>query len=283
MESEKIIKTQSGYFHVLLNLVLLAGSIFSITQGYLAGIAGIVATIFHLIGFLVVNPNKAAVLVLFGAYKGTVTNNGFHWLNPFFSKRKISLRARNLDSKPIKVNDQLGNPIMIGVVLVWKVKDTYKAAFDVNEFEEFVIIQSETAIRKLASAYPYDTFDDKEEEMSLRSGLENINHELDTEMQARLNIAGIEVIEARISHLAYSSEIAGAMLQRQQATAIVAARIKIVEGAVGMVEMALEQLSDKKILELDQDKRATMVSNLMVVLCGDKNAQPIINVGSLYT
>ena len=169
------------------------------------------------------------------------------------------------------------------MVLVWRVKNTFKAAFDVNDFEEFVNIQSETAIRKLASAYPYDTFDDDEAEMSLRSGLEDINNQLDTEMQERLNIAGIEVIEARISHLAYASEIAGSMLQRQQATAIVAARLKIVEGAVGMVEMALEQLSEKQILELDQEKRASMVSNLMIVLCGDKNVQPVVNTGSLYT
>lgn len=283
MESEKIIKTQSGYLHLLINFVLLGLGIFLFTQKNLFGLIPVIMAIVHLIGFMVVNPNKAAVLVLFGDYKGTVLNNGFHWVNPFYTKRKISLRARNLDSKPIKVNDQLGNPIMIGVVLVWRVKDTYKAAFEVNDFEEFVIIQSETAIRKLASAYPYDTFDDENSEMSLRSGLEDINHQLDTEMQERLDIAGIEVIEARISHLAYSSEIAGAMLQRQQATAIVAARIKIVEGAVGMVEMALEQLSKKEIIELDNDKRATMVSNLMIVLCGDKNVQPVVNAGSLYT
>lgn len=283
METEKIIKTQSGYLHLLLNFALIGLAIFIFSQKNILGLIPILIAIIHIVGFMVVNPNKSAVLVLFGDYKGTVLKNGFHWVNPFYSKRKISLRARNLDSKPIKVNDQLGNPIMIGVVLVWKVRDTYKAAFDVNDFEEFVIIQSETAIRKLASAYPYDTFDDDESEMSLRSGLEDINHQLDTEMQERLNIAGIEVIEARISHLAYSSEIAGAMLQRQQATAIVAARIKIVEGAVGMVEMALEQLSDKDILELDHEKRATMVSNLMVVLCGDKNVQPVVNAGSLYT
>lgn len=283
MESEKIIKTQSGYIHLVISITLLAIGIFLFTQKSFLGIIPIVINIIHLIGFMVINPNKAAVLVLFGDYKGTVIKNGFHWVNPFFTKRKISLRARNLDSKPIKVNDQLGNPIMIGVVLVWRVKNTFKAAFDVNDFEEFVNIQSETAIRKLASAYPYDTFDDDEAEMSLRSGLEDINNQLDTEMQERLNIAGIEVIEARISHLAYASEIAGSMLQRQQATAIVAARLKIVEGAVGMVEMALEQLSEKQILELDQEKRASMVSNLMIVLCGDKNVQPVVNTGSLYT
>ena len=283
METEKIIKTQSGYLHLILNLAIWGAAAYLLVLPNYFGIALIFVALLHIIGFMVINPNKSAVLVLFGAYKGTVLKNGFHWVNPFYSKKKISLRARNLDSKPIKVNDQLGNPIMIGVVLVWKVKDTYKAAFDVNDFEEFVNIQSETAIRKLASAYPYDNFDDEESDISLRSGLEDINHELETEMQQRLNIAGIEVIEARISHLAYASEIAGAMLQRQQATAIVAARLKIVEGAVGMVEMALQQLNDKSILDFDQEKRASMVSNLMVVLCGDKNAQPVVNAGTLYS
>ena len=192
------------------------------------------------------------------------------------------MRAANLDSKPIKVNDKLGNPIIIGVILVWKVKDTYKAAFDVNDFNEFVFIQTDAAIRKLANAYPYDNFNEDAEDISLRSGLEEINHELETEMTARLAIAGIEVIEARISHLAYAQEIAGAMLQRQQAVAIIAARRKIVEGAVGMVDMALEELSAKKIVELDDDKKAAMVSNLMVVLCSDKAVSPVVNTGTLY-
>ncbi len=283
METEKIIKGQSGYMHLIITLLLISGAIFIFTQKSPWGIALIVTALVHAIGYVVVNPNKAAVLILFGAYKGTIYKNGFYWVNPFFVKKKISLRAANLESKPIKVNDKLGNPIMISVVLVWKVRDTFKASFDVNDFEEFVIIQSETAVRKLASAYPYDTFDDDEAEMSLRSGLEDINHELETEMQERLVIAGIEVIEARINHLAYASEIAGAMLQRQQATAIIAARMKIVEGAVSMVEMALAELSAKQIVEFDMEKRASMVSNLMVVLCGDKNAQPIVNAGSLYS
>ncbi len=283
MESEKIIKGQSGYAHLMVTLALIAGAIFIFINKSAWGIPLIIVALVHVIGFVVVNPNKAAVLILFGAYKGTIYKNGFYWVNPFFVKKKISLRAANLESKPIKVNDKLGNPIMISVVLVWKVRDTFRASFDVNDFEEFVIIQSETAVRKLASAYPYDTFDDDEKEMSLRSGLEDINHELETEMQERLTIAGIEVIEARINHLAYSSEIAGAMLQRQQATAIIAARMKIVEGAVSMVEMALQELSEKQIVEFDMEKRASMVSNLMVVLCGDKNAQPIVNAGSLYS
>lgn len=283
MESEKIVKGQSGYGHLLITLFFLGGAIFLLAGKNLLGLVLIGLFIFHLIGYVIVAPNKAVVLVLFGEYKGTIVKNGFHWVNPLYAKHKLSLRARNFENKPIKVNDKLGNPIMISVVVVWRVRDTYKASFEVNDFEEFVTIQSETAVRKLASAYPYDTFDDHEQEVSLRSGLEDINEELDREMQDRLNIAGIEVMEARINHLAYASEIAGAMLQRQQATAIVAARLKIVEGAVGMVEMALEELSKKSIIELDEEKRAAMVSNLMVVLCGDKNAQPVLNTGTLYS
>ncbi len=282
METEKIIKGQNGYVHLFVTLLLIAGAVFLFIQKNMWGIGLIVLALIHAIGFVVVNPNKAVVLVLFGAYKGTIVKNGFYWVNPFFVKQKISLRARNFENKPIKVNDKLGNPIMISVVLVWRVRNTYRAAFDVNDFEEFVMIQSETAVRKLASAYPYDTFDDDEEDESLRSGLEDINDELEREMQERLDIAGIEVMEARINHLAYSSEIAGAMLQRQQATAIVAARMKIVEGAVSMVEMALHELKQKEIVDFDMEKRASMVSNLMVVLCGDKNAQPVVNTGTLY-
>lgn len=283
MKEEKIISAQSGYLHLLFTLLIIAGGIFMIANRNLLGLALIPFLLLHIIGYVVVSPNKALVLVLFGEYKGTVVKNGFFWVNPFYTKSKISLRAANLESKPIKVNDKLGNPIMISVVLVWRVRDTYRASFDVNDFEEFVLIQSETAVRKLASAYPYDTFDDDEADVSLRSGLEDINHELEREMQDRLQIAGIEVIEARINHLAYASEIAGAMLQRQQATAIVAARLKIVEGAVGMVDMALEELSAKNIVDLDPEKRAAMVSNLMVVLCGDKNATPVVNTGTLYS
>lgn len=284
MKEEKIISAQSGYLHLLFTLLIIAGGVFMLISKNLLGLALIPILLLHIIGFVVVSPNKALVLVLFGDYKGTVVQNGFFWVNPFYTKDKISLRAANLESKPIKVNDKLGNPIMISVVLVWRVRDTYRASFDVNDFEEFVLIQSETAVRKLASAYPYDTFgDNEEEEQSLRSGLEDINHELEREMQDRLVIAGIEVIEARINHLAYASEIAGAMLQRQQATAIVAARLKIVEGAVGMVDMALEELNAKNIVDLDPEKRAAMVSNLMVVLCGDKNATPVVNTGTLYS
>jgi regulator of protease activity HflC (stomatin/prohibitin superfamily) len=233
-------------------------------------------------GFMIINPNESMVLILFGAYKGTTKKNGFFWVNPFFTKKKISLRARNLDSEPIKVNDKVGNPIMIGIVLVWKVENTFKAAFDVDDYEHFVDIQTEAAIRKLAGHYPYDNFDDEEAEITLRSGGEEVNHVLEEEIRERLNIAGIHVIEARIAYLAYASEIAGAMLRRQQATAIVAARIKIVEGAVGMVHLALDQLSQNKVVEMDEEKKASMVSNLMVVLCSDKDATPVVNTGTLH-
>ncbi|HPF04102.1 MAG TPA: SPFH domain-containing protein, partial [Bacteroidales bacterium] len=238
--------------------------------------------IFTMIGFTVVNPNGSCVMVLFGAYKGTIRENGFFWVNPFYVKRKISLRARNFDSEPIKVNDKVGNPIKIGFVLVWRVLDTYKAVFDVDDYQHFVLVQSDAALRKLAGLYPYDNFEDHEAEIALRSGGEEINEELEKEIRERLMIAGIEVIEARINYIAYAEEIANAMLRRQQATAVVSARFKIVEGAVSMVQMALEQLSDKNIVELDEEKKAAMVSNLMVVLCGDKDATPVVNAGTLH-
>lgn len=247
----------------------------------IVGVLLIIISLLLLAGLLVVNPNESSVLVLFGDYAGTVIDNGFFFLNPFFVRKKISLRARNLNSEPIKVNDKLGNPIMIGIVLVWKVKETFKAAFEVDDYSHFVDIQSESAIRKLAGHYPYDVFDDEQTEISLRAGGEEVNQVLEDELSERLAMAGIEVIEARISYLAYASEIAGAMLQRQQATAIVAARQKIVEGAVGMVEMALDMLSKRKIVDLDDEKKAAMVSNLMVVLTSDKAANPVINTGTL--
>ena len=222
-------------------------------------------------------------MVLFGAYKGTIRENGFFWVNPFYMKRHISLRARNFDSEPIKVNDKIGNPIKIGFVLVWRVAETYKAVFEVDDYQHFVLVQSDAALRKLAGLYPYDNLEDHEAVMTLRSGGEEVNDELEREIRERLKIAGIEVIEARINYIAYAEEIANAMLRRQQATAVVAARFKIVEGAVSMVEMALEQLSDKKIVELDEEKKAAMVSNLMVVLCGDKDATPVVNTGTLHS
>jgi regulator of protease activity HflC (stomatin/prohibitin superfamily) len=209
-------------------------------------------------------------------------DNGFFWVNPLYSKKRISLRARNFDSEPIKVNDKIGNPIMIGIVLVWKVENTFKAAFEVDEYEHFVRVQSEAALRKLAGHYPYDNFEDEEADITLRAGGEMINAKLEEELRERLDIAGIHVIEARINYIAYAAEIASAMLKRQQATAIVAAREKIVEGSVGMVQMALKNLKERDIIDMDEEKKAAMISNLMVVLCSDESARPIVNTGTLH-
>jgi regulator of protease activity HflC (stomatin/prohibitin superfamily) len=287
MKEEVFKKPASGYFSLFISIIFIFSPLMNIVfqENALVIALTIILAFLGLIGFIgliIVNPNEACVLVLFGKYTGTIKENGFYWVNPFFTKKKLSLRARNIDSPPIKVNDKVGNPIMIGVVLVWKVENTYKAAFDVDNYIEFVRINTESAIRKLAHSYPYDNFDDEQAEISLRGGGDEINHKLENEIRERLTLAGINVMEARISNLAYSSEIAGAMLQRQQATAVVAARMKIVEGAVSMVEMALEQLSKKKIVELDDEKKAVMVSNLLVVLCGDKAASPVVNTGTLY-
>ncbi len=280
---EETYRAMSGYLMLLVLLIVLVGAIFSFMAGLIwLGIPLCVTFFLTSLGFNVVNPNESSVLVLFGAYKGTIKTNGLFWVNPFFSKKKISLRARNFDSETIKVNDKIGNPIKIGCVLVWKVDDTYKAAFEVDDFVHFVFVQSETALRKLAGIYPYDNFEDHDAQITLRGGGAEVNHELEMEIRERLEIAGIYVIEARINFLAYSEEIAGAMLRRQQATAVVAARFKIVEGAVSMVQMALEQLAEKEIVELDDDRKAAMVSNLMVVLCGDKDPSPVINTGTLH-
>lgn len=283
MKKEFSVKPLSGYLGVLAAIILLVGSI----AGFAYGIIwlGFLLTILFaltVIGLTVVNPNGSCVMVLFGAYKGTIRENGFFWVNPFYCKRKISLRARNFDSEPIKVNDKIGNPIKIGFVLVWKVADTYKAVFEVDDYQHFVLVQSDAALRKLAGLYPYDNLEDHEAVITLRSGGEEVNNELEKEIRERLVIAGIEVIEARINYIAYSEEIANAMLRRQQATAVVSARYKIVEGAVSMVQMALEQLSDKKIVDLDEEKKASMVSNLMVVLCADKDTTPVVNAGTLH-
>lgn len=283
MKNEKTYTAVSGYLMLLILLVILLGTIFSFLIG-MVWIGGVLIPLFLLtaIGFTVVNPNESSVLVLFGAYQGTIKKNGFFWVNPFFVRKKISLRARNFDSETIKVNDKIGNPIKIGCVLVWKVDDTYKAAFEVDDYVHFVFVQSETALRKLAGIYPYDNFEDHDAQITLRSGGDEVNHKLENEIRERLTIAGITVIEARINFIAYSEEIAGAMLRRQQATAVVAARFKIVEGAISMVQMALEQLNEKEIVDLDDDKKAAMVSNLMVVLCGDKDPSPVINTGTLH-
>lgn len=282
MKNEKVFSAASGFLMLFLDIIMFAGSILGLVFLHnLWFIALLIISLFIMIGFIVVNPNESAVLVLFGAYKGTVKENGFFWVNPFFTRKKISLRARNFDSEPIKVNDKVGNPIKIGVVLVWKVEETYKAAFEVDAYEHFVVVQSEAALRKLAGKYPYDNFEDEDAEVTLRSGVEEVNEELEKEIVERLEIAGIHVIEARINYIAYAEEIASAMLRRQQATAVVAARHKIVEGAVSMVEMALDQLAGKEIIEMDHDSKAAMVSNLMVVLCSDESARPVVNTGTL--
>lgn len=281
---------KSGFTGLLFMLLLLASGITCAvisdggprqpTNPWLVGaaIAQFVMIPFVLPGLFVVNPNESRVLVLFGTYKGTVKRSGFFWVNPFTMKHRLSLRARNLNGDKLKVNDAAGNPIEIAAVVVWQVTDTYAAKFDVENYEEYVHTQSESAIRKLTQAYHYDG---DEGDRTLRGDTEEVNEHLRRELKERVNPAGVDIIEARISHLAYAPEIAQAMLQRQQATAVVAARTKIVEGAVGMVELALDELSRKKVVELDDERRATMVSNLLVVLCSDR-ATPVINAGTLY-
>ena len=237
--------------------------------------------VFLMAGFFTLQPNMAAVLVLFGKYKGTAKSSGWCWANPLLQKVKVSLRARNLNGEKIKVNDLRGNPIEIAAVVVWRVEDTARAVFDVDQFEQYVAVQSEAALRHLASAYSYDTFE--AEDLSLRGNMAEVSEALQKELQERVERAGVSIDEARLSHLAYAPEIAGAMLQRQQADAIVAARTRIVDGAIGMVQMALERLDADQRLELDEERKAAMVSNLLVVLCGDKGAQPVVNAGTLYT
>jgi regulator of protease activity HflC (stomatin/prohibitin superfamily) len=284
MKIEKIIKPASGYLMLLIIFLLFFGGIAmtirSENPGYL------IATLIGFIGFfgfILVNPNTSKVLLLFGKYVGTIKDNGLYWANPLYRKKAISLRASNFDSERLKVNDKLGNPIMISTILVWRVTNTYKAAFDVDNFENFVRVQTDAAVRKLASMYPYDNFADEgtDEDITLRSSVNEVSEALEKEIEERLAIAGIEVLEARIGYLAYAQEIASAMLKRQQATAIVAARHKIVQGAVEMVEMALNELNKRQIVELDDERKAAMVSNLLVILCGDKEASPIVNTGTL--
>ena len=284
MKEEKIIIPANGYLMLFVFLVFLIGGIYGvITYQNPWFIFSIVFAIFLSIGFIMVQPNNSRVLLLFGKYVGTVKRNGFYWVNPFYTKKKISLRASNFDCERLKVHDKLGNPVMISTILVWRVQDTYKAAFDVDNFENFVRVQTDAAVRKLASMYPYDNFADEghQEDITLRSSVNEVSEALEKEIDERLSIAGIEVLEARIGYLAYAQEIANAMLKRQQATAIVAARHKIVEGAVSMVEMALEELNKKELLQLDEERKAAMVSNLMVILCGDKDASPVLNTGTL--
>ncbi|MBU1699455.1 MAG: SPFH domain-containing protein [Candidatus Eisenbacteria bacterium] len=291
MASEKTHSPQSGYAMLFLAILLLAAGVFCLIQGIrtengflIIGVVGcFIVGLLTMTGLFVINPNDSRVLVLFGTYKGTVKKNGFFWANPFLTKKRITLRARNLNSEHIKVNDKAGNPIEIAAVVVWQVEDTFQASFEVDDFEHYVVVQSEAAIRHLAGSYPYDTFgDDDEETLTLRAGKEQVNDVLEQELSERFERAGINVIEARLSHLAYAPEIAEAMLRRQQAVAVVAARTQIVEGAVSMVELALEKLSEKKVVEMDEERKAAMVSNLLVVLCSESSATPVVNTGTLY-
>ena len=287
MHNEKKVKTASGWGMLFLSLALLVVSVVmffrAISQEDLtilfASLALMFVGILLMAGLFVINPNEAAALLLFGAYKGTTRDNGLRWANPFLKKMKVSLRARNLNGDRLKVNDLTGNPIEIAAVVVWKVVETAEALFEVDNYHEYVTVQSESAVRHLASAYPYDGHED---EISLRGATDEVSDRLQKELQDRLDKAGVKVIEARLSHLAYAPEIAGAMLQRQQASAVVAARTKIVEGAVGMVEMALQELGDKDLANFDEDKKATMISNLLVVLCSEHAAQPVVNTGTIY-
>lgn len=266
-------------------------------------VTGIVLSLMTLPGYFALEPNEALIMIFFGKYSGTFKNTGFYWVNPFYAKKKVSLRARNLDVEPIKVNDKIGNPVLIGLILVWKLKDTYKAMFDIDAqtmassgrtttinnavasrmsaFENFVMIQSDAALRQVAGQYAYDDTEHNSNELTLRGGGEEINEQLEQKLNERLAMAGMEVVEARLNYLAYAPEIAAVMLRRQQASAIICAREKIVEGAVSMVSMALQKLSEEGVVELDEEKKAAMVSNLMVVLCADEAAQPVINAGTL--
>ena len=306
----------NGFLMLFVNIAVLVFSIFMIVNSIIAldasngsfggwqlggSILLLLVNIIMWCGFLMLEPNEARVTTWFGKYSGTFSRTGFYWICPFYTAKKVSLRARNLDAEPIKVNDKVGNPVMIGLVLVWKLKDTYKALFEIdsqtmaanpnsigsdtkglmNALENFVKVQSDAALRQVAGQYAYDDVDDKSDELTLRDGGDEINQQLEQKLDERLALAGIEVVEARINYLAYAPEIAAVMLRRQQASAIITAREKIVEGAVSMVKMALDKLSNEDIVELDDDKKAAMVSNLLVVLCGDDSAQPVVNAGTL--
>lgn len=286
---EKILKPMSGYLTLVICLGLFVASIYLFIKGMDQNITYVIIALlcfilfcFFLKGLMIIQPNHSRVLNFFGKYVGTVKENGLFFINPLYSSQKISLRSENLQGQTLKVNDKMGNPIEIGAVIVWKVGDTYKAAYEVERYTDYVKMQSEAAVRHLAVSFPYDNLEDEHANITLRDGGDQVNKILEEELTERLAPAGIIIQEARITHLAYASEIAGAMLQRQQATAIVAARTKIVEGAVGMVDLALKKLSEENIVELDDERKAAMVSNLMVVLCGEKAATPILNAGTLY-
>ncbi|CAA7390306.1 SPFH domain-containing protein [Chryseobacterium fistulae] len=286
---EKVLKPMSGYLTLVICLVLFILSIYFFVNGVEQSIPFVIVSLlcfflscFFLKGLMIIQPNHSRILNFFGKYVGSVKENGLFFINPLYTSQKMSLRSENLQGQTLKVNDKMGNPIEIGAVIVWKVGDTYKAAYEVEKYTEYVKMQSEAAVRHLAVSFPYDNLEDEHADITLRDGGEQVNKILEQELSERLAPAGIVIQEARITHLAYASEIAGAMLQRQQATAIVAARTKIVEGAVGMVDLALKKLSENNIVELDDERKAAMVSNLMVVLCGEKAATPILNTGTLY-
>lgn len=283
MKTEKPTTSISGYIAFFIFLVTSAFAIFGLfAENPVIVVLGALFSLLILKGLTIINPNDSKVLTLFGEYIGTVRKDGFFWVNPFAVKRKVSLKARNLNGHKMKVNDKLGNPIEIAAVTVWMVKDTAKALFAVDDYIQYVQVQSEAAVRHLANLFAYDNFEDEEATITLKDGAQQVSQMLERELNERLERSGIEVIEARITHLAYAPEIASAMLQRQQATAVVAARKQIVEGAVGMVEMALERLSEKEIVQLDEERKAAMVSNLLVVLCGEKSVSPVVNAGTLY-
>lgn len=290
---EKTIKPISGFWILLISLVSItmgialvirgtAGETISNKTNVLIGVGLFVVALFLMFGLTLISPNHARVCTFFGKYAGTIKSNGLFFVNPFYRKQMISMRANNFESAKLKVNDKMGNPVEIAAVIVWQVNNAYKALFDITDYMQYVRMQSESAIRHLATSCPYDEMEDKSAEITLRNGGEKVIEMLEQELSERLDAAGIIIKEARITHLAYAPEIAGDMLRRQQATAIVAARFKIVEGAVSMVELALEQLSKKEIVHLDEEKKAAMVSNLMVVLCGERAATPVLNTGSLY-
>ncbi|MFN8257438.1 MAG: SPFH domain-containing protein [Bacteroidales bacterium] len=283
MKTEKILMPVNGYLVVGLLVILAVLSTLLFINEFII-LPGILILLFVFLsaGLIVISPNSSRVMLLFGAYRGSVKQNGLFWINPLYRRITLSLRARNFESEKIKVNDKMGNPVMISVILVWRVKDTFKASFEVDSYENFVRIQTDSAVRKLAGSYPYDHFEDERASVTLSTNFDDVNKSLEQEISERLQIAGIEVIESRIGYLAYAPEIAHSMLRRQQASAVVAARHKIVEGAVGMVESALHLLSSKQIIDLDEEKKAAMVSNLMVVLCGDNVVEPVINAGTLH-
>ncbi|MBK0379197.1 SPFH domain-containing protein [Mucilaginibacter segetis] len=284
MNKEKIITAPSGFLALFLAVALLIAAVFCfVAEIIIAGvIIVIVDFVFVFPGLVIVNPNESKVLTLFGKYVGTIKADGFFWVNPFTVKKKISLRAFNLNGQQLKVNDSVGNPIEIAAVIVWQIKDTAKAVFSVENYLQYVNIQSEAAVRHLANSFPYDNIEDESADITLRGGADQVSFLLEKELNERLERAGIEILEARISHLAYAPEIAHAMLQRQQASAIISARRLIVEGAVGMVEMALNRMTEKNLIDLDEERKAAMVSNLLVVLCGDRSVSPVVNTGTLY-